>query len=73
MFLGIFYRLFNMLPWPDPGLFPMCILKLINEFHAPIVDALKTEEQPLGPAVESELWREFANKIQASRDGQQGA
>lgn len=49
----------------------ICILKLINEFHAPIVDALKTQEQPLKPAVESELWRKFANIIQASRNGQQ--
>lgn len=51
----------------------MCILKLINEFHAPIVDPLKTEEQPLKSAVESELWRVFANKIKASRNGQPAA
>jgi hypothetical protein len=51
----------------------MCILKLINEFNAPITEALRTDEQPLQAAIQSDLWKDMEAKIQKSRDGQQGA
>ncbi len=46
----------------------MCILKLINEFHAPITEALRTDEQSLQPAIKSDLWKDMAGKIRASRE-----
>jgi hypothetical protein len=51
----------------------MCILKLINEFDTPITEALRTDEQPLQPAIKSDLWKDMAGKIRASREGQQTA
>lgn len=50
----------------------MCILVLINEFEAPILEALKTDQTPLQPAAQSELWVQFSQTIKASY-GQQNA
>jgi len=45
----------------------MCVLKLINEFKAPLLEALRTDEGALAPATESPLWNGMAQQIEASR------
>lgn len=45
----------------------MCVLKLINEFEASLIEALRTDEGALAPATESPLWKGMAQQIEASR------
>jgi hypothetical protein len=45
----------------------MCVLKLINEFDAPITEALRTDDRSLAPAVQMGLWQDMVSKIRASR------
>jgi hypothetical protein len=45
----------------------MCILQLINQFDAPITEALRTEELYLTPAVETEFWQDMCDKLSASQ------
>jgi hypothetical protein len=47
----------------------MCILRLINEFDAPITEALRTDELALQPATESEFWEDMVAKIESSKEG----
>ena len=50
------------------GVFPaMCALKLINEFNAPLIEALRTDEEALAPAAESPLWEHIVKQIEASK------
>jgi len=49
----------------------MCILKLINEFDAPITEALRTDENPLQIAIQSDFWKNLEVKIQQSKVDQQ--
>jgi hypothetical protein len=47
----------------------MCMLKLINEFDAPYTEALRTDVAVLAPAEQSGMWKDMAQKIDATRDG----
>jgi hypothetical protein len=45
----------------------MCILKVINEIDAPYTEALRTDEDVLRDAIESEFWKDLAAKMSSSR------
>ena len=45
----------------------ICLLKLINEFKAPLIEALRTEEGALTPADDTPLWKHMKQQIDASR------
>lgn len=45
----------------------MCVLKLINEFKAPLIEALRIDEEALASATASPLWNKIAKQIEASR------
>ena len=45
----------------------MCLLLLIDEFDAPITEALKTPHTALEAAVHTSLWKDMETKIRASR------
>ncbi len=47
----------------------MCLLKLINQFDAPITEALRTKDDALSPIADCGLWKHIALKIEQSKSG----
>ena len=45
----------------------MCVLKMVNEFNAPLIEALRTDEDALIPAAESPLWKHMLQQIEESK------
>lgn len=45
----------------------ICLLKLINEFNAPLLEALRTDDTALSPANDTPLWKSMFEWIQKSK------
>lgn len=45
----------------------MCLLKYVNEFNAPLLEALRTDEEALAPAKDAPLWQSMKEQIDGSR------
>jgi hypothetical protein len=50
----------------------MCLLKYTNEFNAPLLEALRTDEEALAPAIDAPLWQSMKKQIDESRKANNG-